>query len=345
MKQILFILGVVTAQVTAQAQLANIRKLNNYPYNSSIEIVGMNAIISSGSESDTIPFTMSDKEVLMFTKKTDTAKISILKLNEENKADLKRQYSSAEYANIAKLSLLEQLCNRAMTIGSVMKLVNDNGEEGAAAGDTIGGKSDAPEFEDPALIKNEKEDNSIALYSIGAALGGLGLGFLLARTMKSKSSDSQQQIIPAAADNAADAITKQYNEVLMRAQQLEQQLANIKKEDETYYATANSNFVQPLKTALNKNNKEEVLKLAMQIAMQYISLTNIKTKREQNSDIYNYKSMLGVSNQQEEKAHKVVNKNTPTDEVPNEIKTVLQLLADNGVQSSVEFAYMNFIAQ
>jgi hypothetical protein len=194
------------------------------------------------------------------------------------------------------------------------------------------------------LIPKADKNSNVIIYSL-AGLLLIVSGLLFREKIKSKSIEPatdativqnsndawHQQIIQLQSTNSA---------LMMQLKEIEQQYKMYKDDDTAYFENALATLVNPIKTALNKQQKQETLSLAMQIVMQYIAITHTKTQRRQGSDDYNIKTMKGEKLSAQEAKHTIITANTASDTIPNEMKIVMQLLQDNDVKLPIGLSYM-----
>jgi hypothetical protein len=332
----------------------NVRKLSNYPINSSVQVLNNLCIISYGKTSDTIALKPNGKiNLLTVTVATDTNKIDLLQLNDAHKQALHVQYDSVENNKYKGLSLLEKLLNRAKDIdaGGSIKFVGD--------GKTNSSDSNMPteseNYVDPSIAAKEQKNGTNMLYLIIGLLSAAVIG-LLAKLFSGKK-------VPSAADPAKEkgAIVDAINATQLQASNVQLQATNdallsqmkllqaqfneIKDADAAYFEGAKLELVNPMLHALNKNKKEEILSIAMQIVLQYIAITRVKNNNYEGSDLYNVERLKGNANDALNKAQRSVNQQTPADQIPTELKAIVQLLNDNQISIPQGLAFAGYVYQ
>ena len=192
--------------------------------------------------------------------------------------------------------------------------------------------------EDDLQIKDNKPTNWLN-YILGGLLAIISGLYIVEKTNKKKAGiianlqpqDATTQIVQLQNTNQS---------LMAQLQTLSQQLQTDKDKDAAYFTNALSNLVNPIKTALTKQHKQEVLHLAMQIVVQYIAYTHYKTDRLQGSDDYNLQTLSNTDlfgNAQQQQA---ITTNTATDTIPNELKTMMNILKENQVEMPKGLAYM-----
>lgn len=340
---------------TVVAQNDNVRKLKDYPYNASIRVNEKYCVISCDKNTDSFLIAKDAKNLWRAKNNADVSKVNLFQFTPVQQQDLKAQYDTVDAKKYADMQLLEQLINRAADKGGNIKFVNEK-ENGATA--SVDPTSEAnPEnqttVEDGGdLLPIEKKNNDVLLWSL-AGITALLAGLLIREKMISSSKNSvienssinttishditnaNQQIVQLQATNHA---------LLEQLRDLQQQLKDVGDADAAYFENALLNLVNPAKTALNKQQKGDALSLAMQILVQYIAITHTKTERRQGSDDYNVKQMKGEALSVQEKQNSI-SASTPADAIPNEIKTILQILKDNQVAIPQGLAYMGYQIQ
>jgi hypothetical protein len=121
---IIFTLGLFSA-MHCIAQDDHVRKLINYPRNSSIKTTKQFCTISSDKAIDSFEIIIDANKIIHPKKWADTNKITTYQFSAMHKADLKMQYDTIAQHKYAGLSIMEQLMNRANDIGGSIKFINE----------------------------------------------------------------------------------------------------------------------------------------------------------------------------------------------------------------------------
>jgi hypothetical protein len=351
---IIFCIGLLSAtQLVAQDD--NVRKLKNYPRNSSITVTDRYCIISSDKQVDSLAIVKGINNIWHAKNNADNIKINQYRFDAYQTADLKAQYDTLQNKKYVGLPLLEQLINRASDKGGTIKFVNEKaGEEIGNAVEKNSTENSTPIATDETdLLPKENKNSDVILYSL-AGLLAIVSGLLIREKInaKNKNNDSKNRDLPIATPKEiADAnqqiiqLQNTNNSLLVQMREVEMQYKKYKDDDVAYFENALTTLVNPAKSALLKQQKAETLSLAMQVLVQYIAITHTKTERRQGSDDYNVKTMKGeILPAQEAKQH-VITANTPSDAIPNELKTMIQLLKDNDVELPSNLSYMGYKIQ
>jgi hypothetical protein len=340
---------------TVVAQNDHVRKLKDYPYNASIRVNEKYCVISCDKNTDSFLIARDAKNMWRAKNNVDVSKVNLLQFTTTQQQDLKVQYDTVDAKKYAGMQLLEQLINRAADKGGNIKFVNEK-ESGATA--NVDPTSEAnPEnqttVEDGGdLLPIEKKNNDVLLWSL-AGITALLTGLLIREKMKTTSKNSAVENVSINTSISHDITNANQQIVQLQAtnhglleqlRDLQQQLKDVRDADAAYFENALLNLVNPAKTALNKQQKGDALSLAMQILVQYIAITHTKTERRQGSDDYNVKQMKGEALSVQEKQNSI-SASTPADAIPNEIKTILQILKDNQVAIPQGLAYMGYQIQ
>jgi hypothetical protein len=344
MKKILITSLIILSIQNINAQTSNVRKLKNYNFNSSIKVIDQKAIISCGANNDTIGIKKNANGFWTLKNTADEIKINALKFNEEQKQDLLSQYDTVKGA-----TLLDKLINRTVANNGEIKFVND--KENTNINENINGEKPSEDLQNETsdLIPKEKKNSDVILWSL---IGGLVI--MTALFLKEKFGKKKADIVKQDVTNNEGAeINENANKQIVQLQSTNQnlmeqlksmqtQLAKSNDEDAAYFSNALLNLVNPAKTALGKQNKQEVVELAMQIMMQYIAITRTKMNTRQGSDDYVVKSMREENMSAQETKQTIIDGNTPQDKIPNELKTIIQILKDNNAELSNKITYMGY---
>jgi hypothetical protein len=348
---ILFSIGLLSVtQLVAQDD--NVRKLQNYPRNSSITITDKHCIISSDKQLDSFAIIKDANNILHAKVKADYDKIKLFQFTEVQLADLKMQYDTLQNKKYIGLPLIEQLMNRASDKGGTIKFVNDKTNvPNSNAPESSLNENEVPIANDETdLLPKENKNSDVLLYSLAGLLAIIS-GLLIREKLKNKKEeklDSKVNTTTATPKEIADAnqqivqLQKTNSSLLAQLRELELQFKTYKDSDNAYFENALSMLVNPAKSALTKQQKAETLSLAMQILVQYIAITHAKTDRRQGSDDYNVKTMKGETLSMQEAKQIVIAANTPSDAIPNELKTIIQILKDNDVELPSNLCYMGY---
>jgi hypothetical protein len=332
----------------------NVRKLSNYPINSSIQVINQLCIISYGKTNDTIALKPNGKtNLLTVTVASDTNKIDVLQFTDAHKQALHAQYDSVENNKYKGLSLIEKLLNRAKDIdaSASIKFVGDGK---ASIGDPSN-LSENENYVDPSIAAKAQSKNTTMLYIIIGLLSAAVMG-LLAKLFLGKKSSA---INPLNAGNQTNSNTSNTNQLqatnvqlqstndglMSQIKMLQTQFNQLKDADAAYFEGAKLELVNPMLHALNKNKKDEMLSLAMQIVLQYIAITRVKNNNYEGSDLYNVERLKGNANDALNKAQRSVSNQTPADQIPTELKAIVQLLHDNQISIPQGLAFAGYVYQ
>ncbi len=340
---ILFILFFTTAIGSyAQTEPNNIRKLNNFGANASIQIMKGICILTKENETDTITVSTNKDDLLYLLNNKDSSKIKIFGFSAEQKKELEDQYNKDFNGKLKGLPLLQILVNRAADLGGTIKFVNNTEIVNQVNTNTI--VSNETEFEDPSL---QKKEGSNTLLFLGIGLGSLLLGLLLGK-LAGGTKDKNTKAPATNLDEVNTNLLQERNTNTQLRQQihtLQTEFNKVQMEDAAYFESVHSSLVMPFKNALAKNSQAEVLALAIQIATQMTAVTSHKTNRKQGSDAYNFLSISGANTAEEKSKLKVITKTSTADSIPNEWKTLFQICEKAGVQVPSGLSFMGFIFQ
>jgi hypothetical protein len=323
------------------AQDANVRKLKNYPYNASITVAGNTCVLSCDKNTDSFSIIKGANQLWQLANKKDSSKLAVLQLNTMHYAELQNQYDTIDNNKLAALLLIEKLINRATDKGGVLKFVNDKTDNTIATENEIPTADAATE--DDLQVKNTTQVNW-PLYLLGSLLALVSGLYLYEKTKKTK----PQNNVTAEPKDATTQIVQlqQTNQnLLTQLKSLSAQLDADRDKDAAYFTNALSALVNPIKTALTKQNKQEVVTLAMQIVVQYIAYTHYKTDRLQGSDDYNLQTLSNTDLFGKAGKQQSISNSTATDAIPNELKTILAILKDLHADVPNGLSYMGYAWQ
>jgi hypothetical protein len=347
MKILFSIIFTFLIHVPTFAQIDNVRKLKNYPRNAKLIVTEKQCIISSGQQLDSFAIEKNKANIWHVANIIDENKIDVFNFSDENKNDLKQQYDTLNNKKYAELPLIEQLINRAFDKNKTIVFINDKAVAYTDAVEPEPQNSiDATEND---LIPNAKKETNYLSYILGAIAALFAGLFIFEKIKKNKiiqipNNNGKETNASELADAHQKQIQLQHNNqsLLAQLQQLEYQIKHYKDEDAAYFENALITLVNPAKQALLKQQKKETIELAMRILVQYIAITDTKTDRRQGSDDYNVHAMKGNIEEAFATKQIIIDANTASDAIPNEMKTILQILKDNQADTPRQLAYMGY---
>jgi hypothetical protein len=324
MKKLLFIL-LTLAVWQANAQ-HNSLSLDGYTQNTVLFTDGNTALIIAGG--DTTPLSTVQNGSAIMISPRDTAKANAaLALSDKNIQTIIGQYQ-AKYGAIGAASLL---FNRAKELGGLMFLVEDTHGTSAAV-DTVPKQVAV----DDALPETTTQTSTGFLSTLPnwlwipfAALSALLLGLWL--TARGKGNAPVQVVNTTTTSVDANNLTQ----LQQKIDALSAALAANKK----YSAALQEAIVTPARKALTNGNDSEAVQYAMQALYHLSAITNTNLEARSTSDIYNSNAIQGLSNASQLKA---ISMQTPADEVPKEIKTLLAILKQHNIADLSDTAILDY---
>lgn len=110
---------------------------------------------------------------------------------------------------------------------------------------------------------------------------------------------------------------------------LEKNLGIYRNFDSTYFGEAFRKLIVPMNEALENGSRKEIMEHLLKIMSHFSSLTRYKIAKKQPYDETNIHYLLGQKGTNEAVATEI-NADTPIDKIPKNIKTIIDLLQEQG---------------
>lgn len=142
----------------------------------------------------------------------------------------------------------------------------------------------------------------------------------------------------------ADVKTYKQAEKDYKAQvsQLAQQINAAQKFRKTYFQQALKQLVTPYNEAIEKGNNAEAMKLLIQMAAHYSSMTKHELELKQDYDAANINALMKQMEAANLDKFPIINASTPLDRLPHHIKVLMDIMRSNQVstlQDTIVYGY------
>lgn len=352
MKKLLLLILLSTHTILnwAQPNSENTLIVNDAKFekNASIKITtSTTAIVTIGTENNTIPISIKDGIVKLDDKKYSQEILSKLKVPSETITKTYQQYGDIDNLErlLTRASELEQ---RTLYIQSSAPPIHQEEEI----------------LVNPQIANGEQVEDGVAWYwlvIIGTA--GLLLGYFLSSFNKKNKTmpieieveeDAQQLAIISKEDipiqqedgkkpksnvNINQLKTK-YDKLREDSKILKQSYTDLKRnhkelkanidKDNAYYNMAYQDIVLPLQQALDQGNLTLIYKYQTIAAIQFSAITRAKLTKKQNYDITNIDTLL--KNKTDHNSYPELTQHTPIDKTPAQLRNVISVLKQLGVK-------------
>lgn len=317
------------ALLVCSPSIAQNRQLENYGFEIKLEVNGDFLVIQNQNKIDS--FVLQSEYSLLDLNDTNKV-IRALRFDVNHLEELYNQYLPD--ANHNRLSLIQALAARSQSIPE-QRIIFIDAQQGSSADDEIVNDELVPISE----VEENSEPSPFGKWSwIGMLIGGIAGGlmvYLLGKHKKHPSTNSTNSNQESAKTNPE--LTRSKEELANIKATLQKRIAF----DEQYFGNSFDTIIKPLEKALEAKNEKAILPLLIQAMSQYSALTRFKLEKKQSFDQANMEILVGTKTYAKSDFPKI-DKNTSPDNIPNKLKTLIDLLQKaeaTGVDNTVVSGY------
>ncbi|PSK94034.1 hypothetical protein [Taibaiella chishuiensis] len=326
-------------------------RINGYKDTAAITIVneGKEVKVQSGATAATFPL-HSEGQLLRLKSSAENERL--LRLVKVDAARIDKEYHDLDRSLLAG----EKLINKANTFAGKKLMIVPEGYNGGPDenvdetannnGGEAGGVNETPAADDGG---NLWKDNwmTLLLAALGVALVSALLTRMLVKNKKAPEAapvaDPEPVAVAAAGKepkgNAAELkkVKQELAAALAELEQLQATHADLEKKlnvnrsfDSSYFNEAFRKLVAPMHEALESGSRKDTLEAVLKMAMHFSSLTRYKIAKKQAFDEANIYYLLNQKAPGAEVAVTEIDRTTPEDKIPKNIRTVTDLLHEQG---------------
>lgn len=270
-----------------------------------------------------------------------------------DKTEINEKYNTALPSTSAALQLITVAANYSNGI----KLIRQE------AGGIIPGQE--PKEIGGIDVNNTKPESKDGwIWILVAGITGVLLGFILSLVVRKNNKSSISQIPDQNAVDDNQDVNNELTEEKLKSQlkkakdenkklkaelktvnsSLESQIAELKNHDlflHKYFSNAFDLYIKPFNDAVEKNNLTKAFQLMFEMAFHFSSLTKHELRVKQSYDTHNIAQIMKESIQGQNNIENI-DSNTPVDNIPQNIKTIMTMMHQVGVPSlgqSIVYGY------